>query len=101
MPSLPECVLSQLERSSVPNDEEESGTIDLFAHYDLDIDAISTVEGSWEPVDVVDPTQPHVDGIPDDAFTVEGPSVFKVDDYIVVRGREDVHHAFFVFEPTL
>lgn len=100
MPSLSECVVKELE-SAVPEDQVLPDLVDLFAQYDLDIDAISNVEGSWELVDSGERTKPHVDGIPDDAFTAEGPSVFKVDNYMVVRGREDVHHVFFVFEPTL
>lgn len=99
MPSLSDCVLDDV-RDEV-GEIAVSDVTDLFAHYDLDINAISSVEGSWESIPVQDRTKPIVEGLNADDFTVEGPSVFMVNDYMIVRGRELVHHVFFVYERTV
>lgn len=98
MPSLVECVVSELESgdSDMPEDP-----IELMAQFDLDPDAISNVEGSWEPVEVGDRTAPKIEGVVADIFQTEGPSVYEADGYMIVRGREDVHHVFFAYERTV
>lgn len=98
MPSLMECIVSDL--------EEEQGNItlapeDLLAQFDLDAMAISTVEGSWEQINVGDRISPVVEGLNIDDFHQEGPSVYQVDGYTIVRGREESHAIFFVYDHTM
>ena len=106
MASLIECVMSDLEdivdNNSPDLDSIPHGPIELAAYYDIDIDAVSAIEGSWERVDINDHRKPSIETVCDpDMFHVEGPSVYMYFDYMVVRGREDVHHVFFAYEPTV
>ena len=102
MPSLMKCVIKDAEDIESCLDADVILAVDeLMAMFDLDIDAISNVDNSWESVDIVDRTQPHVDGISDEAFKDDGPSVYEYDGYMIVRGREDAHSIFFVYERTV
>jgi hypothetical protein len=105
MASLIDSVVSELEDivdSGNPDiDEIPQTPTDLCAYFDIDINAVSSIEGSWERVDVGDNRHPQINGLCGDVFNTEGPAVYKYDDYMIVRGREDVHHVFFAFEPTV
>ena len=102
MPSLMDCVITDAKDMEDCLDAEvvlDPG--DLLAAFDLDANAISSIDNSWESVEIVDRSQPHVDGIPDDIFTDDGPAVFEYDGYMIVRGREEAHSIFFVYQRTV
>jgi hypothetical protein len=101
MPALIECVLNDLEGFAPDTSRTAEDTTDQLAQFDLDPDAISNVEGSWESVHLADRTKPSIEGNCTVVFDTEGPSVYESDGYIIVRGREDVHHVFFVYEKTV
>jgi len=105
MPALIECVMSDLEdiidNSGPDLDSIPNGSLDLAARFDIDIDAVSSIEGSWERVDIGDHRHPHIEGVCGDVFNTEGAAVYQYDDYMIVRGREEVHHVFFAYEPTV
>jgi hypothetical protein len=97
MPSLMECVVGEIEdAASDVNDPEE-----LLAHFDLDAMAISEVPGAWEPVEVADRKEPYVEGLIADDFDDDGPAVKEVEGYIIVRGREEAHSIYFVYERSV
>lgn len=105
MPALIECVMAELDDlldKNNPDLDLPQGPVELAAHFDIDIDAVSAIEGSFERVDVGDNRKPHIDTVcNEDMFHTDGPSVYMYFDYMVVRGREDAHHVFFAFQPTV
>lgn len=102
MPSLSDCVAEDV--------RSETGALmdvdDLFALYDLDTARISAVEGSWECVPMSDRKHPKIEGLFDDDYVVDGPSVYNAKGYMIVRGHELkdgelLHYMWFVYEQTV
>lgn len=83
MPSLIDCVISDIVESIEVTDEE---ILHSMAALDLDIEAISAVEGGWESVGGYRHDKPHIPNIPPSAYTRKGPSVYKYDGFMLVRG---------------
>lgn len=105
MAALMECVMSDLEDIIDSNNPDldilPENLVELAAAFDIDIDAISAVEGSWERVDVGDCRSPRIEGVFGDVFVSDRKSVYEYDDYMIVRGREEAHHVYFAYERTV
>lgn len=96
MPSLVDCLIAEL---ASPDLDEPVNPTDLMAELDLDIDAISSVEGSWETLDIGEREAPEHEEI--FAFNNDGPSVYMDGPFVIVRGHEGMHQVFFAFAPTV
>ncbi len=97
MPSLMQCVISDLEPGNDSLSPEE-----LIAQFDLDEMAIAEIQGAWEQVDVgPDRKRPKVDGLNHHFFYSSGPSLYHVQDFIIVRGIEDGESIYFVYEQSM
>ena len=96
MPSLIQCVLSDIIYPGSPETAEEN-----LAMYDLDVAAISDVEGGWESVKIVNHNKPEHPDIPQNVFTRNKPPVYEFENFVIVRGTTIIDRPlWFVYEPS-
>jgi hypothetical protein len=93
MPSLMQCVLEDISGPSQLTEEE------FLATFSLDGNAIADVDGGWERVPIPDHSHPrHHDMVVND-FKLDGPSVYEMNGYMIVRGQKDDRAVWFMYEP--
>jgi hypothetical protein len=72
---------------------------EFLDRHSIDRYAVSSVEGGWELIDT-DCYNPSVDDLNPSDYRVDGPPVYEVKGYIVVRGFDGKHRCWYVFEPA-
>jgi hypothetical protein len=95
MASLMQAVLKEVSPLTGCMDDEE-----CLAILDIDANAISDIEGGWESVFVGDNENPEHDTLKEWDFIEDGPSVYSLKGFMIVRGRRNDQTVWFVYEPA-